>query len=350
MNVSTTIITSHHRQGIAEPMLRYSSYMAMLLPFVATVVAGDLTVMHAAEPPITTIAFSSDGSQLVVGSQSGLRCFAWPNLSEPQPIDIQVGNIQNLEFSPDGRYLAVCGGYPADSGRCQIISWPRGRVLCTLDHHQDVVAAVAWSKTSEKIATASMDATVVVSTLKTTPERLSASSTIEVEGYQAITGHSKGVLAVRFLADSMLLTAGIDRSIRVWQLDSSEPHLVRTLENHTEAIQALVERPAVDDGLPVFVSIGEDRTVRLWQPTIGRMMRFARLKNAVPLSAQWQANGSSIVVGCDDGHVRLIDPDSTEVVAEWPVNVGWCYCLAVHPKTNQVVVGGPDGLATIALK
>ncbi len=77
------------------------------------------------------------------------------------------------------------------------------------------------------------------------------------------------------------------------------------------------------------------------------MMRFARLDDVVPLSAQWQPDGSQIIVGCSDGHVRSIDPDTTEVVTDMPVQSGWCYSLAIHPQTGVIVVGGPDGVKKV---
>jgi WD40 repeat protein len=202
-----------------------------------------------------------------------------------------------------------------------------------------------------------MDTKVVVTTFEPairasqgegTPAAPSISLTVQSQ--HRLMGHSKGVLAVRFLTNEpLVLTAGIDQSIRVWQWDSPKPQLLRTLENHTEAVYALALQPTQDDALPIITSIGDDRTVRWWQPTIGRMMRFARLDGVIPLSAQWQPDGGRVVVGCSDGHVRVIDPDTTEVVTDTPVQSGWCYSLAIHPKTGVVVVGGPDGVKKVSL-
>jgi WD40 repeat protein len=106
----------------------------------------------------------------------------------------------------------------------------------------------------------------------------------------------------------------------------------------------LAPRPAREGSLPVVASVGQDRTVRFWQPSIGRLMRFTRIPEATPLSAAWLPDGSRLVVGCSDGRVLWIDPDTSQIVQAAAVHSGWCYCVAAHPGTGQVVAGGPDGI------
>ena len=326
---------------------------AVVVPLLAMMISSG-SVAFSIEPPVTALAFTSDGNFLVAGSQAGVLCYAWPDLTHPRAVETHVANVQDLAFSPDQCFLAIAGGQPAESGLCEIIAWPEGHTVRTLEDHQDLVSSVTWARSSNTIATASMDTKVVITTLQRavrtsqneTPPTSSASLTVQSQ--HRLLGHSKGVLAVRFLPNApLVLTAGIDQSIRVWQWAPPEPRLLRTLENHTEAVYALALRPTQDDALPIVTSIGDDRTVRLWQPTIGRMMRFARLDDVVPLSAQWQPDGSQIIVGCSDGHVRSIDPDTTEVVTDTPVQSGWCYSLAIHPQTGVIVVGGPDGVKKV---
>ena len=92
----------------------------------------------------------------------------------------------------------------------------------------------------------------------------------------------------------------------------------------------------------MVASVSDDRTVRLWQPTIGRMVRFARL-NSRPLDVGWLPVGSRIVVTCSDGHLRLVDPVEVKVTKDLPAVEGWAYSLAVHPSDGSVVVGGSAG-------
>ena len=82
-----------------------------------------------------------------------------------------------------------------------------------------------------------------------------------------------------------LVSAGVDQSVRVWDLESAK--LIRSLNQHTKPVHALALRPT-EVGLPMVASAAGDRTIRLWQPTIGRMVRYVRL-DAEPLNIAWQS-------------------------------------------------------------
>jgi WD40 repeat protein len=92
----------------------------------------------------------------------------------------------------------------------------------------------------------------------------------------------------------------------------------------------------------LIASIGADRTLRFWQPTIGRLVRFARLPSE-PLAVEWTADGSHAAATFADGHLRLIDPNTVEVVHDLPVLAGWAYTLARSPRDGSFFVGGENG-------
>ena len=92
----------------------------------------------------------------------------------------------------------------------------------------------------------------------------------------------------------------------------------------------------------MIASVSNDRTVRLWQPTIGRMVRFARL-DSIPLAIVWLPTGSRFAVACEDGHIRLIDPDSLEIQHNIRAVEGWAYSIAFHPTDGSLLVAGQQG-------
>ena len=92
----------------------------------------------------------------------------------------------------------------------------------------------------------------------------------------------------------------------------------------------------------MIASAAADRSIRLWQPTIGRMVRYARL-DAEPLKMVWLPDGVRIAAACDDGHLRIIDAEEVEVLRDIPALEGWAYSIAVHPTAAFVVVGGSGG-------
>ena len=276
-------------------------------------------------PPITSLAFSPDGKSVVACSQAGLHVYDFPTLNLQRMIKAEARNIHDLAFSPDGDQLAVGGGNPAIKGIIEIFSWPEGKSLSILTEHRDSVTAVAWRDAS--LASASLDRRIILWDLHTaTP-------------IQQLEGHSKGVSSLCFLSDKeILVSTGIDQSVRVWDLTSGT--LMRNMNNHTLPAHDLALRPN-GTGLPMVASVSDDRTVRFWQPTIGRMVKFARLAEA-PLNVAWLNNGARIVAACADGAIRLVDPDSVEVTGEIPALDGWAYSLAVHPTDGSIIIGGPN--------
>jgi WD40 repeat protein len=281
----------------------------------------------AAEPPITAIAFAPDGESVVVASQAGLSVHDWPDLNRVRNLTTTLVNIHDMAFSPNGDSLAVAGGTPSETGMLQILAWPDGVSSCELHGHSDSVLAVVW-KDSSSVATTSLDHEIVVWDVA------------EQRPVERLNGHSRGVSDLCFLSGhDVWVSSGLDQNLRVWNSESGT--VIRTLNNHKNEIHEISLRPAVS-GLPMVASVSNDRTVRLWQPTIGRMVRFAQL-NATPLAVTWLTDGSLIAVATTDGDVRLIDPDTVEVLATIPAISGWAYSIAVHPSDGSLLVGGRNG-------
>lgn len=266
-----------------------------------------------AEPPVTSLACAPDARQIVAGSQAGVQVLALPALDIRDRFIPKFANVHALAFSPDQTRLAVAGGEPADSGVVEILSWPQLESLQLLSGHVDSVMAVQWLSDRE-IASASLDQRVIV-------WNVASGQPIRV-----LQGHSRGLTSLAHVREQgILVSGGIDQSLRVWRIETGE--LLHSLTMHTQSVNALATRP-LDEGLPMVASCSDDRSVRFWQPTIGRMVRFARLP-ARPLCLRWLSAGTRIAAGCDNGQIYWIDPESTEVVAQHRCkDSDWIYALS----------------------
>jgi WD40 repeat protein len=201
--------------------------------------------------------------------------------------------------------------------------------------HTDLIYAVDWRADSAILATGSADRTVGI-------HEAASGQTVHL-----LKGHSRGVLSVVYLpAESGLATAGIDESLRLWDVGNAK--VLRTLPNHTRPVHDLAVRPGGEIP-PMVASIGSDRTVRLWQPTVGRLMRFVRLKS-IPLAVAWTGDGRMLVTACRDGNVNVIDVETVEVLKEMPALDGVAYSL-VTAQDGSILVGGENGqLRRLVLK
>jgi len=282
---------------------------------------------RAGDPPITSLAFAPDGKSIAACSQAGLRIYSWPGLKPGRKLETSALNLHDVSFSPGGGRIAVGGGIPADEGTVEIFSWPGGKPLHVLNDHKDSVMGIAWLSGSS-IASGSLDHSVVLWDTGTGSP------------LKRLEGHSRGVASLCFLEKKKLLvSAGIDQSLRVWNLETGK--LVHSLDNHTLPVHDLALRPGTE-GLPMVASVSDDRSVRLWQPTIGRMVRFARLKTR-PLAVGWLPDSSRIVSACTDGNLRLVDPLEVKVTRTLPAGAGWIYSMAVHPLDGSIAAGSSDG-------
>lgn len=285
----------------------------------------------SAAPPVTAAAFTPDGKQVVLGSQSGIEIRSWPELKVASQLKAELGHVHDFAFSPDGKALLAAGGAPAEEGAVEVLSWPDGKRIRRITGYKDLVYRVAWSPDGSHWAAAGADGTCRV---------YAAESGKQITRYE---GHSRAVLAVSFLPDGKtVVSAGVDQTLQVWEAATGKP--VRTLDNHLKAVNDLAVRPGVAaDAPPVVASVGEDHTVRLWQPTTGRMMRFKKLES-VPRAVVWSSDGTRLLVGCNDGAVRVLDPDTLEVVADKRVLEGRVHTLARPPKADREALAGGDGV------
>lgn len=281
----------------------------------------------SAAPPVTAVAFAPDGKSILSGSQAGIEIKTWPELKQVRTLATEIPNVHAFAFSPDGKTLAIAGGIPGKRGLVEFVSWPEGKRLRSAAPHRDSVYQVAWTADGAGLFTAGGDAAVCLVDPATT------------KTVRTFEGHSKGVLAVCLLPGGELVTAGLDETVRVWDAKTGEA--VRTLSNHTKPVVDLSVRPGRPGAVPVVASVGEDRTVRLWQPTVGRLVKFARL-DAVPTVVAWSADGSALRVAGKDGKVCVVDPESMAVTGVAAGLDGVAYCLAVGPD-GSAVVGGSDG-------
>ncbi len=294
-----------------------------------------------AAAPLTAVAFTPNGDQVVLGSQQGIELYAWPAMIFVNAIDTQLVQVHDLRFSPDGKILLAAGGSPAEEGIVEVVAWPSQERLHHISLHEDVVYRIAWSPDGSKWATASGDGTCSV---------IDAKSGERVVRY---AGHSRSVLSLEFSRDAKsLLSVGIDQTLQLWNSESGEHR--RTLDNHVGTINAVAVRPynSIDsqEAPPMTVAtISEDRTVRIWQPSIGRLMRFAKLAS-IPRTLAWSNAGDRLYVGCNDGHLREIDPDSMEIQRQFEALGGRIYETAIEPSGQSILVVGETGFRIHPLK
>ena len=282
----------------------------------------------AIDPPITSLAYSPNGKQIIGGSQAGITIRDSGTGVVDQLVDVQMDNVHDIAFSPDGETLAIAGGNPGETGMVEMRKWPTLERQHEYLMHDDVIYSVGSSRDGSRWNTASGD------------EVCRVYRTGTGKSLCRFTKHSRGVMASEFLPDGKtIVSCSRDETLRVW--DASTGVGIRTLHNHSRDVLDLAVRQRVS-GLPMVASASSDLTVRFWQPTIGRMVRFARLPST-PLCIAW-CGQDKLVAGCSDGSARLLNSSTAQIECTVPVSPGWIHSIAVDPTDErQVAMGTIDG-------
>jgi WD40 repeat protein/DNA-binding SARP family transcriptional activator len=153
------------------------------------------------------VAWSTDGSQLAVGSTQGEIHIADRAGKELKVLRVVEGHrIAAVQFSPDGRLLAAATipMEPPQPGadRVKIWDWRRGKLIRELPA---LAEGIAFSHDGRRIATAPL----------TGPARIWDVRSGRV--LARLTGHTGAVYDVAFAPDdSIVATAGADGSVRLW--------------------------------------------------------------------------------------------------------------------------------------
>ncbi len=299
---------------------------------------------------------------------------SWPERTEVRRLATELSRILDLRFSPRGDYLLVAGGIPGEAGQVEVWSWPRGELVQRHQGHDDLIQQAAWSPSGQRYAVASFTGECSVHAFvvdresdrelgreldqelgrerdrerdgQRDRELDRAESRVDVTELQRFSGHAQGVLAIEFWDEQSCLSGGLDQTIRWWGV--ADVAVKRSLTNHVGAVVGLLpERGQEPSRSRRLWSVGVDQTVRLWQPELGRLVRFARLPQP-PTVACWDATSGQILVGGRDGSLWRVSAESLEVASlgRWGEQQ-WVTALAVHPDGRSVVVAGGFGLQVV---
>jgi WD40 repeat protein len=185
-----------------------------------------------------------------------------------------------------------------------------GRLLRTLTDSSDFVdpfddsktaTSVAWRPDGQVLASAYRDGTVRL----WNPSTGSILRTLGVGEHSdiAIIGEfidSVGAIAWRPDGQALASTSA-DDTVRLW--DPSSGRLLRTLEGHTGYVTSVAWRP---DGR-LLASASADKTVRLWAPSSGRLLRTLEGHTYAVSSVAWRPDGQALASASRDKTVRLWD-------------------------------------------
>lgn len=323
--------SSRHRLSSAHPSR---------LPIAGILLLAALLAAGAVQgAPVTALAFSLDGSELVSAGQGTVDVRSVEDGQVLRRIRTDLPKIRALAFHPHAGLLAVAGGAPGVSGEILLLEWPEGTVRHRQGGFADVATTVAFSKDGMWLGGGSADHRGRVWTMD--GERHELSMAYELKG------HAGAVLTIAFSSTGRtVLTAGADRALKVWSREHGG--LIRSLNYHTEPVHTIAFRPWKEEEADqppevVCASGSEDRTVRVWQPEVGRMVRIVRGHQGAVFAVVFAADGRRLFSAGEEGIIRCIDAGSDRILKAWRAHDDWVYALAVSPNGGRLASGDWSG-------
>eukprot|EP00897_Mesotaenium_endlicherianum_P009866 jgi/Mesen1/8908/ME000540S08419 len=159
-----------------------------------------------------------------------------------------------------------------------------------------------------------------------------------------LTGHSKRVTAVKFVArDELLITGSADKTVRIWQgSDDGTYDCKHVIRNHTGEVRAVSVHPTSN----YFVSASSDKTWGFYELSTGACLTQVSDPSVAEgyTSAAFHPDGLILGTGTAESLVRIWDVKSQANVAKFEGHVGSVTGISFSENGYFLATAGADGV------
>ncbi len=317
--------------------------------------------------PVTSVAFSPDGSTVVTASEDGSVKIWDVRMKSPSPHALKIDYPREAQLSPDGARIFISEG--TNGHLRDATTWGRLGQMIT---HGDIIFSAAFSRDGRRLATASWDDTARiwdglsgeplteplrhggdVGSLSFSPDGrrlVTTSSDHTARLWDAGNGqpalppleHPDEVFSSEFSPDgTRLVTAGRDGVVRLWS--TSDGRLLAQTPPH----RGLVYQARFSPDGKRFVSASADRTAQLFDGFSCELLLPPLRHDQGVLSAVFSPDGSRIATTSDDGGTRIWDAKTGWSIARPMRHTGRVWLAQFSKDSQRVVSGSSDGTARV---
>jgi WD40 repeat protein len=312
--------------GAAAPV--ESSATQSLAPEAIPVIKPAVPVVS----PVSAVEFSPDGKILAIGGYQQVRLLNGATGKPETTLTGEADYVRSIAFSPDGKLLAAAGGRCQREGEVKIWDVASRHLVNTITGHKDCIYSVAWSPDGKVLATGSYDKMVKLWDPSTGKE------------LRNLQDHIDAVFAVAFSPDGKYLaSASQDRTVKIWNVATGER--LFTLSDASDGLTSLAYSP---DGSHIAAS-GYDKTIYIWKlsPTEGHLEQSLIADEDSVLALSWSPDGKTIITASADGSVRIRDAATLNPVQVIGHQADWPQALGISPDGRTLAVGLFNGAVSL---
>ena len=275
--------------------------------------------------PVTALQFSPDGNHL---ASSGYHEMVLWNPADGQLIR-RITNIAervyDIQYSADGKTIAVAAGTPAQMGEVKLFNAADGTLLADLVTSGDSMFAVAFSPDGKRLACAGADRSIRVIDIASGKEEL------------IIEDHADWVMDIAWSPDgSKLASASRDKTSKVF--DAKTGDSLVTFNGHGQPVFGVGFSP---DGKQV-VTCGGDKQIRTWNIGDAKQARaiggFGNEVFRITITKEGQVFSASA-----DKTARLHNIADGKALKTFSGHNDWVYAVSYHAASKKVATGSYDG-------
>lgn len=304
---------------------------------------ADHPPVYLALPVLKSVEYSPSGDLLAVSGYHEVLLHRADGSGLVARLVGQSERIESARFSPDGKFLAVCGGSPGRFGELQLWDVQERKLQLSIMIGYDTIYGCSWAPNGKLVAVGCPDNTI--------------------RGFDPQSGkqvlfsgaHNDWVLDTSFSVNSdHLISVSRDMSMKLIEVKTE-----RFIDNITSITPGAlkgglitVDRHPTKDELLCGGADGAPKIFQMLRTSarkIGDNANLLREFEAMPgrvYSATFNHDGSRIVAGSSSdgqGEVRVYNAADGTVVWKSSISAGGIYSVDFSPEGATVVAGGFDG-------
>jgi WD40 repeat protein/transcriptional regulator with XRE-family HTH domain len=300
-----------------------------------------LSILTSLPDSITQLAVSPDGTHLAISGFEGVVS-VWDIAQEQEVMSIEAISEAPLAFNSDGNQLLTSWW---NGNAAQLLNIDTRDNSLILSGHTNSLFALIFSPDNKRIATASRDRTARLWDTVTGRELLT------------LHGHPAPIYSVALSPDGIHLATGDEQgNLRIWNIDPDQElfsfsGVEMPLSGYREPREPLFS----PDGTRLYAifnvfatGLQPNSRVKVFDSTTGvELLNLAEMDGVEFNSLALSPDGKRLAVGGSDGHVRVWDSNTSQLLLDLSAQSSTVWGIAFSPDGKLLATPGQDNTAKI---